>query len=232
MIKKKLEFSEIENFILNLKAERIAGVNVTVPFKKEIIPYLDELSIESKITQSVNTICFENNKIKGHNTDIEGFRLAIQDLKIDIKNKKILILGAGGVVSSLIAALNKMQISGIMLMNRTLNKAANLKKLFKNLNIIEWGELPDFDIIINATSIGLDKDDKLDLDFSKIGKNKFFYDVIYNPDETNFLKMGKKLGHKVENGKRMFIYQALMSFNLWHGIKPHVNNEVIKLLDE
>ena len=115
--------------------------------------------------------------------------------------------------------------------NRTRKKAENLKNLFNNLNIVDWGNVSDFDMIINATSIGLKKDDKINLDLSKTGKNKFFYDLIYNPKETNFLKLGKKLGNNIENGKKMFIYQASAAFKIWHGIQPKINDEVIKFLD-
>jgi shikimate dehydrogenase len=87
-------------------------------------------------------------------------------------------------------------------------------------------------MIINATSIGLKKEDNIKLDFSLISGNKFFYDVIYNPSETNFLKVGKKLGNKTLNGKLMFIYQGLAAFNIWHGLKPDVDENVIKLLDK
>ena len=229
--KKKLNENELEDLILEIKKENIHGVNVTVPFKKTVIPYLDDLSYESKATQSVNTIYLNNNKIIGHNTDIEGFERSIQDLKLDIINKKIFILGAGGVVPSIIFALNKMKVSEIVLSNRTKSKAENLKDLFKKIKIIEWGELPEFDIIINATSIGLKNDDKIDLDISKIGKNKLFYDVIYRPQETNFLKIGKNSGNRTQNGKLMFIYQALAAFKMWHGIQPIVNTEVTKILE-
>ena len=87
-------------------------------------------------------------------------------------------------------------------------------------------------MIINATSLGLKKEDKIDLDFSSISKNKFFYDVIYNPTETNFLKIGKSLGNITLNGKLMFIYQALSAFNIWHGLEPDVDENIIKLLDQ
>jgi shikimate dehydrogenase len=142
-----------------------------------------------------------------------------------------LILGAGGVVPSIIFALKKMKVSKIKISNRTKEKADNLKKLFKNIEIIEWGEIPNFDVIINATSIGLKEDDYINLDFSTISKKGLFYDVIYNPKETNFLKTGKNLGNTTLNGKLMFIYQALSAFNIWHGIEPRVNENVIKLLD-
>ena len=106
-----------------------------------------------------------------------------------------------------------------------------MKKLFKNIEILEWGEVPDFDMIINATSLGLKKEDNINLDLSFISKNKFFYDVIYNPKETNFLKTGRELGHKTLNGKLMFIYQAHSAFNIWHGLEPEINDKTIKLLD-
>ena len=141
-------------------------------------------------------------------------------------------MGAGGVVPSIIFALNKMQASKIKVSNRTKEKAESLKENFKNIELIEWGEVPRFDMIINATSIGLKKEDNIKLDFSLISGNKFFYDVIYNPSETNFLKIGNKLGNKTLNGKLMFIYQGLAAFNIWHGLKPDVDENVIKLLDK
>ena len=230
--KKKLNKNELKNLILEIKHKKIIGINVTVPFKKAVIPYLDRLSFEAEKTQSVNTIFLENNNIVGHNTDIDGFKLAIKKLNFDMKNKKIFILGAGGVVSSIIFALNRMRVSEITISNRTKQNAENLKQLFNNLQIIGWGEIPQFDVIVNATSIGLNKNDKINLDFSKVGHNKLFYDVIYNPPETNFLKTGRQLGNQSENGKLMFIYQALSAFKLWHGINPKINNEIIKLLDQ
>ena len=203
-----------------------------MPFKKSVIPYLDELSLEAQTTESVNTISFKDNKIIGHNTDIIGFETSVKKTKYNLNNKEILILGAGGVVPSIIFALNKMKVSEIIVSNRTKSKAEELKNLFKNLKIIEWGDIPEFDMIINATSVGLNKDDKINLDFYKMGKNKLFYDVIYNPNQTNFLITGKKLGNKTENGKLMFIFQAFLAFNLWHGVQPKIDDNVIKLLDQ
>ena len=225
----KLEEKEIEGIIQDIKKQKITGCNVTVPFKKKVIPFLDKLSIQAEQTQSVNTIIFEKGNLIGHNTDIAGFDKAIKSLNFNMKNKKILILGAGGVVPSIVFALKGMDVSEITISNRTKQKVENLKTLFKNLNSLDWGNLIDFDVIINATSLGLNKE-KINLDFSKVGKNKLFYDVIYNPVETNFLKEGKKLGNITENGGTMFIYQALEAFKLWHGIEPEVNFQTLKLL--
>ena len=103
-----------------------------------------------------------------------------------------------------------------------MKKAEEMKKIFKNIKIVEWGKLVDCDMLVNATSIGLDKNDQLPIDFRDIGSNKFFYDVIYNPSETNFLKSGKESGNLAENGKMMFIYQAHQAFTLWHLSLIHI----------
>ena len=225
----KIEEKNLQTIISEVKEKKINGINVTVPFKKAVIPYLDKLSPEAEQTQSVNTIILTDDILVGHNTDIFGFTKAIKDLNFDIKGKKILILGAGGVVPSIIFALNKMNVSKIIISNRTKKKAEDLKSQFHNLEVLDWGDINDFDVIINATSLGLNKE-TINLDFSKFANNKLFYDVIYNPEETNFLKQGKKLGNRTENGKLMFIYQALEAFKLWHGIEPEVNFETLKLL--
>jgi len=203
--KKLLEQNEIKQLILDVKEEKIHGINVTIPFKKTVIPFLDILTDEAKSSQSVNTIYKNKDKIIGDNTDIEGFKIGLETTNQIVKNKKALILGAGGVVSSIIIALQKMQIAQIYLSNRTELKALDIKKLFPEIELIEWGKIINFDIIINATSIGLNEKDEINIDYKNISKNKFFYDVIYNPSETPFLKTAKKFGAQVENGKMMFI---------------------------
>ena len=229
--KKLLKQDEIEKLILDLREEKIHGLNVTVPFKKTVIPFLDVLSEEARHAESVNTIYKKNNKIVGENTDIEGFKIGLETTNQVIKDKEALILGAGGVVPSIIIALKKMQISKIYLSNRTKQKALEIKKLFPEIEIIEWGKTVNFNIIINATSVGLREGEEINIDYEKISKNKLFYDVIYNPKETNFLKKAKKFGAEVENGKMMFLYQAQKAFFIWHNVLPEVDNETINLLN-
>ncbi len=230
--KKKLEEEQIKDLITDIRKKKIYGANVTVPFKNKVIPYIDKLSPDAKLTQSVNTIYLKDNKIIGENTDIEGFQLGIKSAKFNITGKKILILGAGGVVPSIILGLKNMKVSKILVSNRTKSKAENLKKTFDDLDIIDWGKTTDFDMIINATSLGLDNKDRIDINFEKLAKNRFFYDVIYNPSETDFLKSAKKYGGFTENGKMMFIYQAYLAFKIWHDITPEVNNKLIEFLDQ
>ena len=229
--KKLLNKSDIDNIILKVKNEEITGVNVTVPFKKTVIPFLDELTIEAKESQSVNTIYKKNNRIVGHNTDIAGFELGLRHFKYNVSDKKVFILGAGGVVSSIILALRRMGASKIILANRTKQKAYDIKKSFPDVKIIDWGKIPEFNMIVNATSLGLKKDDEIKLNYTDLGSNKFFYDVIYNPKETNFLKKAKKEGNQIENGKMMFIYQAHQAFTIWHKVMPEIDEETIELLD-
>ena len=222
--------SDLNELCENLKQGKLDGLNVTVPFKKEIIPYINVLSGHALRTKSVNTISIENGNLVGHNTDIDGFELSVKKLNYDVSNKTVIILGAGGVVPSIIYALKKMNASKIFVSNRTKEKAEDMQNQFDDLQILDWGELTNFDMIINATSIGLKENDKFEIDFSKIGKNKFFYDVIYEPHETNFFQAGNQKGNIFENGLNMFLYQAQKAFNIWHNVEPEINEEVINFL--
>ena len=113
----------------------------------------------------------------------------------------------------------------IFLTNRTINKAENIKK-FNEVEVLKWGKIPDFDIVINATSVGL-KGDSLDLDLNT--KDKIFYDIIYNPKKPNFEK-AKENGNRIENGIFMFIYQANQSFSIWNNVIPKIDEEVLNIL--
>ena len=225
--KKQANESDIEGIINEVKNGKIDGINITVPFKKSVIPFLDKLTSLADEVQSVNTIFKKDNKIVGDNTDIGGFEQSLRHINYDVKNKKIFILGAGGVVPSVILALKRLGASKIILSNRTKEKAEDLKKIYPNLEIINWGESTDFDMIINATSLGLKKDDQIKLNYSAFGSNKLFYDVIYNPSKTNFLLKGEMLGNQIENGKMMFIYQAQLAFKIWHDILPKIDDKIL-----
>ena len=167
----------------------------------------------------------------GDNTDVKGFQHALQHIKYNPSGKKILILGAGGVTSSIIYALKQLHVSKIMLTNRTIEKAENLKKIYPDLDLIKWGSTKNFDMIINATSLGLKENDRIPVNYDQFGPKKFFYDVIYNPKKTNFLSEAEKHGNRIENGKIMFAYQAAFAFKIWSGIFPSVDEKVLELLE-
>ena len=128
---------------------------------------------------------------------------------------------------SIILALKKLGAYKISVSNRTVEKVKKLKKIHNELEIVSWGQNIDFDMIINATSLGLKSDDQIELDFSKTGSNKLFFDLIYNPNKTNFILRGKELGNKVENGQMMFIFQAQLAFKIWHNVLPKINNQLL-----
>ena len=236
--KKLLDENNIQEIIEEVKNEKIHGINVTVPFKKSVIPFLDQLSPLAKEVQSVNTIFKKDNKVIGENTDVGGFKQSLEYINNTVKNKKVFILGAGGVVPSILKALEKLGAAKVYISNRTKEKAKNLESHYKislGLETLDWGQSPDFDIIINATSLGLKNNDKIELDYNKhksklFRGKKLFYDVIYNPEKTNFLLKGEELGNETTNGKMMFICQAQLAFKIWHNILPKIDNETIKLL--
>ena len=225
--KKQLNESDIERVISEIKNDKIHGINVTVPFKKSVIPFLDQLTPLVKEVQSVNTIFKKDNKVVGDNTDIGGFEKSLKYINYDIKNKNVFILGAGGVVPSIILALKRLGAAKIILSNRTKEKTDDLKKKYTDLEIIDWGETPNFNMIINATSLGLKNDDQIRLNYADIGTNKLFYDIIYNPSKTKFLSEAKQFGNQIENGKMMFIYQAQLAFKIWHNILPKIDNRLL-----
>ena len=243
--KRKVEEKNLKNIIKEIRVGKIVGANVTVPFKKLIIPFLDKLDFSAEKTQSVNTLFKTNNKIVGYNTDRTGFWDTIRKfyppsndsmMPLPLDGKHIFILGAGGVTSSIISALKDEGANNIILSNRTKEKANELKKLFPDLEVLEWGKKPPTcNIVINTTSIGLNKDEEIKIDFSdydkSFHKNFLFYDLIYNPKETDFLKKARLRGNKTMNGKMMFLNQAKYAFNIWTKIIPEIDDEVIKLLD-
>jgi len=241
--KQQISESDIKGIIAEVKNGKINGINVTVPFKKSVIPFLDKLTPLANETHSVNTIYKENengiNIVVGANTDVDGFKQSLEYVNYKVKNKKVFILGAGGVVPSILKALEKLEAAKVYISNRTKEKAKDLESYYKislGLETLDWGQSPDFDIIINATSLGLKNNDKIELDYNKhkpkfFGKKKLFYDVIYNPGKTNFLLKGEELGNETTNGKMMFICQAQLAFKIWHNILPKIDNETIKLLE-
>ena len=225
--KLQIDENQLEDIITQIRNGELKGINITVPFKEKILNLVDKLTPEAEHAKSVNTVYKEGKKVIGHNTDIAGFELSIRHHKVDVKNKKILILGSGGVVPSIIIALQKLNVAKIYMMNRTREKAEKLSKRFKNLTVLNWGEKCDFELIINATSVGINKNEDLKLEFNHLPPNRIFYDVIYNPEETLFLKNAKANLHRIINGKMMFIYQAHQSFTIWHKVMPKIDEDTI-----
>ena len=226
---------DIESIAVRVRNGEISGLNVTLPYKQKIIPFIDKLINDAKSTNSVNTIFLDDsNTLVGENTDVFGLQAAYLKEIIDVKNKKALIIGAGGVSPSVIFALQKSKIKNIAIINRTYEKSIFLKKKFNSLNILEWKslkqEISRFNIIINATSLGLKNGNDFEFNFDNVKDNSIYIDTIYNPMETKNLKFLKENKIKTFNGLDMFIYQGQKSFYLWNKINPEIDDKLIDLL--
>ena len=234
----KIEENQIQSVINKIKDKEIKGINVTLPYKKSVIPFLDRIVNDANETHSVNTIMLDkNNNLVGENTDVFGFQAAY--LKSfsnqEKKNKKALIFGAGGVAPSIILALLKSKIVDISLANRTYEKSLFLKKNFKEIKVIRWEDcskdIGKFDILINATSLGLKTSDNFQIDFSTFKKSLLYIDTIYNPPQTEMVKFFKSKKVRSINGLNMLIYQGQKSFYLWNKINPEIDDNLLKLLE-
>ena len=229
------EDKDLADIVKKIKNKSLSGINVTLPYKQKIIKYVDKIINNAKITGSVNTLLLDKDTtLIGENTDVYGLQAAYFK-KIDKGiNKKALVIGAGGVSSSVIFSLEKSGVKNISIINRTKEKCFFLKKNFNYLNILSWNDLQtkigDYNIIVNATSLGLKNGQDFDFNFSKCKDDAIFIDTIYNPLKTRTLKYLEDKGIKVFNGLDMFIYQGQKAFYLWNKINPEIDDELINLL--
>ena len=225
----------LKNVINKIKDKELSGINVTLPYKQKIIPFIGKLINDAQHTNSVNTIFLNNdNIIIGENTDVFGLQAAYLKEVSNAENKKALVIGAGGVSSSVIFSLEKSRVKNISIINRTYEKSLFLKKKFHSLNVLEWKslkqEISKFDIIINATSLGLKGGKDFEFNFENTKDDLIYIDTIYNPLETKTLKFLKENKIKTFNGLEMFIYQGQKSFYLWNKINPEIDDQLLDLL--
>ncbi len=227
---------ELPKIIKRILQGDIAGINVTLPFKQKIISYIDKIVNDAELTGSVNTVILGNNKtVIGENTDVYGLQAAyLKEIENNF-NKKALVIGAGGVSPSVVLSIKKSGIKNISITNRTNEKCIFLKKKFNFLNIIPWlnlkNEIKNFDLIINASSLGLKNGADFNFNFANTKDKLIYIDTIYNPLETKTFKYLKEKGRKVFNGLDMFIYQGQKSFYLWNKVNPEIDDELVELLN-
>lgn len=225
-----VEKENLKEAVKGLKALGIKGCNVTIPHKVDIIKFLDEVDNNAKLIGAVNTIKNENGKLIGYNTDGVGFVKSIIDKGYKLKNKKILIIGAGGACRSIAIELASNGVKEIEIRNRSIenaevicnviNKHLKTKSKCSSKPIMK-SDLEDIDIIINTTPIGMDKDkDNCPIDENLvIDKKILLCDIVYNPHETKFIAWGKKNKFDVVYGIDMLINQAIHGFYIWTNIK-------------
>jgi shikimate dehydrogenase len=232
--KLKINHSGIKNILNEVRRKKIEGLNVTIPFKSRVIKFLNILKGDALKTLSVNTVYLEKKKLVGDNTDVYGFSYGILK-QVKTKIKVAGIIGAGGVTPSIILSLIKSGVKKIYIINRTFSKLKPLKKKFGEIvQPVKWNEYPkvfgEAQILINATSLGLLGYKELRFNFNIFNKKINVVDIVYNPENTRFLKDAKKYGHRTFTGLNMFIYQAQRAFFIWNKKKPEVNKDIYKKL--
>jgi shikimate dehydrogenase len=233
---KKLETtqSSIKKILNKVRKREIEGINVTIPFKNSVIKYLDILKGDALKTSSVNTVYLNKKKLVGDNTDVYGFSSGVLR-KVKTRIKTAGIIGAGGVTSSIIVALIQKGVKKIYITNRTFSKLKVFKKKFKKVIYpIKWNDrykvFADVQILINATSLGMLGQKDLKFDFSIFDKRINVVDIVYNPENTRFLKDASLNAHKIFTGLDMFIYQAQKAFYIWNRKKPKITKDIYKKL--
>ena len=230
-----VDSNNLVSVIQKLKDKSLSGVNVTLPYKQKIIDYTDKIINDASSTGSVNTLLLDNNnEVIGENTDVYGLQAAYLKKVVKNNNHRALVIGAGGVSPSIVFSLKKSGIKHISIINRTEEKCLFLKKKFNFLRVLSWNalqaEIENYDIIINATSLGLKNGQDFDFNFTKLKADTTYIDIIYNPLKTKTLRFLEEKGIKVFNGLDMFIYQGQKSFYLWNKINPEIDDDLVNLL--
>ena len=233
----------LENFFKILKSRKIVGLNVTVPHKQVVIPFLDSLTQEARLIGAVNTIKVVGKKLKGHNTDGLGYVASLLgEARFSPRGRQIILIGAGGAARAIAASLGQARAREVLIINRTAKKAFDLahemgKKFpqtafsvtsFDNLEPYFWSTT---DLLINASSMGMKGKRSAHLPLSKLPRQAIVSDIVYAPQETPLLKAAKKLKLKTHPGWGMLLYQGALSFEFWTGRKAPIAVMRAALLD-
>ena len=239
-----INHEELKKAVESIKTLDIRGVNVTIPYKKDVIQYLDLLDQRVKKIGAVNTVLNENDKLVGYNTDLDGFDEMAYNKGIRFEDQKVVLFGAGGAARAVLYYLKDQNIEQLYLCNRTLNQAEDVKNDFNELidkiSIVKWDSkekesaVKKADIIINATPLGMENRyiEQSPVKLESINEEQILIDLVYNPRVTKFLSFGQKRNAKIVSGIEMLVYQAVGSFELWTNeeVEYHVIDELIKNL--
>lgn len=206
---------------LKLLRNNFEGFNVTIPHKQNIMQYLDEIDPSAIEYGAVNTVKVIDNKLIGYNTDGIGFIKSIENVNVNLKGKKVLLLGAGGAAKVIASEIIKLG-GNLTIANRNIERGMQLKNRLEKsystpvITVTPKESDTPFDIIINSTSVGMYPNvDESPINQDVLRGAELVYDIIYNPPETKLLKLGSKFGAKTINGLSMLIYQGLKSFEIW-----------------
>ncbi|MEO6683158.1 MAG: shikimate dehydrogenase [Ginsengibacter sp.] len=207
------ELTDLQREITDLKKNKnLSGLNITIPYKTEILSFLDEMTDECRQINACNCIQIKNGRWIGHNTDLIGFQKTFSPL-LKPHHKKALILGDGGAAGAVKFVLNRLSIPYLIVSRKETTAPGFLKYADISREVIQ-----EYNIIINTTPLGMypHNDQAPDIPYEFIGKNHYLYDLIYNPARTVFLKRGEEKGTVVENGANMLVIQAEESWKIWN----------------
>lgn len=227
----EIENHKVEKSVEAMRTLNAKGFNITMPYKEEVMMFLDEIDKGAKLIGSVNTVLNNNGKLIGYNTDGQGFVKSLEEKHIKFTDEKIVILGSGGSARAIAIQLALDSAREIVIANRTIGKAETISDIInknipkvkaKSISLDEKllkEELKDAKILINTTSIGMDDtmDKSLIRDTDTLHKDLFIADIIYNPSRTKLLSQAQQMGCKTMNGLNMLVYQGALAFKMWTG---------------
>ncbi|OEF96259.1 shikimate dehydrogenase [Desulfuribacillus alkaliarsenatis] len=219
---------QLQNAVLAIRALDMTGVNVTIPYKESVIPYLDALDESAKLIGAVNTIVNENGILKGYNTDGLGYVKSLeQELQIRVADKRVAIIGSGGAARGIVYALIVNGSTDITILGRNAAKAQKIANDLINIGNIktsqlnEENDLKDFDIVVNTTPIGMHPNtEHTPIAASLLHSEQIISDIVYNPLNTKLLLEAQKVGCRIHRGLGMFIHQGALAFEKWTGQEP------------
>jgi shikimate dehydrogenase len=214
----------LKKTIESLKILKFSGFNITLPYKVSAMEYIDVLDKAAKKIGSINTIAAKNGKLYGYNTDYLGFTWDLISKKVNLKNKNVLIIGAGGAARAVTYALKTLKAKNIYISSRTLAKSEYIAKTFKikSVDISKVvGIFPKIDLLVNSSSCGMGEYDILPFNACEFKNSLMIYDLIYNKT-TPFVKFAKDNGLKIFTGEGMLIHQGACAFEIWTGKHPDV----------
>ncbi|MBX7149584.1 shikimate dehydrogenase [bacterium] len=233
----ELQTEELVSFlsIKNLKQKNIVGLNVTIPHKEAVIPFMHTLSPTAKAIGAVNTIVVKGSKLHGHNTDAAGYMMSLKkEAGFNVKGKNVVVVGAGGSARAVIYGVLSGKCASLCIVNRTLEKAQQLAKEFGQLfpkvsieayglNLIPNPVFKNCDLLINTTSMGLNGTPMTVLPLELLKKKALVSDIVYTPLITPLLSAARRLKLKAHPGWGMLLYQGVLAFTLWTNKQPPVS---------
>lgn len=215
---------DLKDAVNSIRALNLLGVNITVPHKERVIPLLDKIDEEASFIGAVNTIVNSEGILTGYNTDGKGFISSLREEGISFEGKNILILGAGGAsraISYYLSEKSKRLYLYDIDRLKAERLASELSEFQKGISLLDdLKDLDSQDIIINATPLGLKPDDPLPLQPELITRNMIICDLVYK--KTKFIEEAQKRGARTIDGSGMLLWQGILAFKLWTGIKPPV----------